>query len=135
MQGAKTSNRSIVITVAEFGQPRMFPAMVADKYVWLTWSSAFLVPWIALFVGVPLFRRVMVLSSVFTMPFGLTEPLFVPRYWNPPSLFDLARRTGFDLESLIFCLAIGGVGVVLYNAITRRTLQPVGILERHRARH
>lgn len=109
--------------------------MVADKYVWLTWSSAFLVPWIALFVGVPLFRRVMVLSSVFTMPFGLTEPLFVPRYWNPPSLFDLARRTGFDLESLIFCLAIGGVGVVLYNAITRRTLQPVGILERHRARH
>jgi hypothetical protein len=32
----------------------------------------------------------------------LTEPLFVPDYWNPPSLFDLARRSGFDIESVIF---------------------------------
>jgi hypothetical protein len=109
--------------------------MVADKYVWVTWSSAFLVPWIALFLGFSFSRRVIILSSVFTMPFGLTEPLFVPRYWNPPSLFDLARHTGFDLESLIFCFAIGGVGVVLYNAITHRTLQNVGIHEQNRARH
>lgn len=109
--------------------------MVADQYVWITWSSAFLAPWTGLFLGVPRLRRVMVLSSVFTTPFGLTEPLFVPRYWNPPSLFNLAQRTGFDLESLIFCFAIGGVGVILYSAITRETFQSIRTPQRHRARH
>lgn len=54
--------------------------------------------------------------SLATAPFGLTEPLFVPEYWNPPTLFDLAQRTGFDLESLIFCFGIGGVSSVLYSA-------------------
>jgi len=68
---------------------------MADHYVWLVWASAFLFPWLVLFVGLPRYRRAMLWSSVFTMPMGLTEPLFVPAYWNPPSLFDLAARTGF----------------------------------------
>jgi hypothetical protein len=69
------------------------------------------------------------------MPFGLTEPLFVPRYWNPPSLFNLAQRTGFDLESLIFCFAIGGVGVVLYDLVTGAAVRPVERCERTARRH
>ena len=63
--------------------------------------------------------------SLATTPFGLTEPLFVPEYWNPPTLFDLAQRTGFDLESLIFCFGIGGVGSVLYSILTHRNDIPV----------
>ena len=55
---------------------------------------------------------------MFTTPFGLTEPLFVPEYWLPPSLFDLAENTGFDIESLIFCFAIGGMGAVFYNLLS-----------------
>lgn len=51
----------------------------------------------------------MIWASVMTMPLGLTEPLFVPAYWNPPSLFNLAQRTGFDIESLIFAFAIGAL--------------------------
>ncbi len=82
--------------------------MIPDAHVWLIWSSAFLVPWVALYLAYPRHRRVMVRASLLTMPFGLTEPLFVPEYWNPPSLFGLAQRTGFDVESLIFCFAIGG---------------------------
>lgn len=74
-------------------------------------------------------------ASVLTMPFGLTEPLFVPEYWNPPSLFDLAQRTGFDVESLIFCFAIGGVGAVLVNVLTRREVRPLGQSDRHHPRH
>jgi hypothetical protein len=77
----------------------------------------------------------MILASVFTAPFGLTEPLFVPRYWNPPSLFDLAQRTGFDVESLIFCFGIGGVGAVLVNVLTQRIAVPVGSAERHHPTH
>ena len=55
--------------------------------------------------------------SVATMLFGFTEPLFVPEYWSPPSLFKLAEKTGFDIESFIFSFAIGGIGVVLYRLL------------------
>ncbi|MDO8502012.1 MAG: lycopene cyclase domain-containing protein [Gemmatimonadaceae bacterium] len=94
-------------------------------YVWLIWSSAFLLPWIALYLSNPLLRTVMWRASLATAVLGLTEPIFVPGYWNPPSLFDLVQRTGFDIESVIFSFAIGGVGVVLYNALTRTHLVPV----------
>ena len=79
------------------------------QHIWLLWSSAFLLPWAVLFALCPQHRKVMLWASVFTAPFGLTEPLFVPKYWNPPSLFNLAQVTGFDIESLIFSFAIGGV--------------------------
>ncbi len=109
--------------------------MPSDHYVWLTWSSAFLLPWLGLLVAFPRHRSVMLWASTLTMPFGLTEPLFVPQYWNPPSLFDLAQRTGFDIESFIFSFGIGGVGAVLYNILTGQNLRPIGMRERHRKRH
>lgn len=59
----------------------------------------------------------------------------MPEYWNPPSLFDLAQRAGFDIESLIFCFSIGGVGVVLYNGLTGKRLTPVSHHERNSGRH
>jgi len=59
----------------------------------------------------------MLWSSALTASFGLTEPLFVPAYWNPPSLFDLAHRTGFDIESLIFCFATGGLAAAGYRVL------------------
>ena len=86
-------------------------------FVWLIWASAFLLPWLALFAALPHLRRRMLWASVLTMPFGLTEPIFVPAYWNPPSLFDLALRTGFDMESLIFCFAIGGLAAAGYRSL------------------
>ncbi len=81
------------------------------------WASAFLVPWIALFVVWPTLRRPMLWASALTIPLGLTEPLFVPAYWNPPSLFNMAQRTGFDIESLIFCFAIGGLAAAGYRVL------------------
>ncbi len=92
--------------------------MISDQYVWLAWAAAFLVPWAALYTVFPMHRASMRWASLYTMPFGLTEPLFVPRYWNPPSLFDVAQRTGFDVESLIFTFGVGGVAAVLYPALT-----------------
>lgn len=109
--------------------------MIPERYVWAVWSLAFLVPWGVLFAGRPDHRRPMLWASVFTAPFGLTEPLFVPEYWSPPSLFDLARRTGFDIESVVFSFGIGGVAAVLYNALTRRWLEMVGADHRARRRH
>jgi hypothetical protein len=109
--------------------------MIPDSYAWLIWSSASLVPWLILFQTARRWRKVMGLVSVFTMPFGLTEPLFVPRYRNPPSLFGLAQRTGFDIESLIFCFGMSGVCAVLYDVVTARNLQMVAVAERHGRRH
>ncbi len=106
-----------------------------QHYVWLVWSSAFLIPWAALYLAKPALREVMLRASLTTMLFGLTEPIFVPEYWNPPSLFELAQRTGFDIESLIFSFALGGIGTVLYDALTGRTLMPASAALRHAPRH
>jgi len=103
------------------------------NHIWLLWSAAFLLPWLALFLAFPRHRKVMRQASIFTMPFGLSEPLFVPAYWNPPTLFALAQRTGFDIESLIFSFAIGGVAAVLYNILTASL--PVPMPETHHRRH
>lgn len=107
---------------------------MTGHYVWLVWSSAFLVPWLLLFLAFERHRRQMGWTSLLMAPFGLTEPLFVPEYWNPPSLFELAQRTGFDIESIIFSFAIGGIGSVLYNIITRRRLEPLQPVDRHQTR-
>ncbi|NNM33586.1 MAG: hypothetical protein HKO53_11000, partial [Gemmatimonadetes bacterium] len=114
-----------------FREARVIPS----EYVWLFWSIAFLVPWLGMYAAFPRHRRAMVWSSIFTTPFGLTEPLFVPEYWSPPSLFDLAMRTGFDIESLVFCFGIGGVGAVLVNLLTGQRGMAVPESERHGRRH
>lgn len=107
----------------------------SDQYIWLLWSSAFLIPWLLVYVVFPAQRRAMLWASLFTTPFGLTEPLFVPEYWMPPSLFDLAENTGFDIESLIFCFGIGGIGSVFYNLLSKKIPQPVASCERDHSRH
>ena len=96
-------------------------------YVWLLWAGAFLLPWYGLYLANRPMRGVMMRTSLVTAAFGLTEPIFVPSYWLPPSLFDLAQRTRFDIESFIFSFAIGGLGVVAYNALTRTHLVPFAV--------
>lgn len=60
-------------------------------------------------------KKEMLIVSIWTSLLGLTEPFFVPEYWNPPSLFNLAQTTGFDIESLIFAFSIGGLAVSIYE--------------------
>jgi hypothetical protein len=108
---------------------------IGFRYVWLIWSSAFMLPWLMLYVLTPGVRRIMRRASLLTSVFGLTEPIFVPAYWNPPSLFDLAQRTGFDMESLIFCFAIGGIGAAAYRAVSATPEWVMSDSERHSSRH
>ncbi len=104
-------------------------------YVWLAWSSAFVLVAAGLYLLNPRDRKVMWRASLATALLGFTEPLFVPVYWNPPSLFELARRTGFDIESLIFAFGIGGIGVVLYTTFTKQHRIPVSAEEKLQPRH
>jgi len=105
------------------------------QYVWFNWSIIILVVWWVIYRFKPAFRKVMLKMSLITAPFGLTEPLFVPEYWFPPSLFDLAVRTGFDIESIIFSFAIGGIGSVLYQLVFKQTILEIDTKERNHARH
>ncbi|OPY36423.1 MAG: hypothetical protein A4E35_01962 [Methanoregula sp. PtaU1.Bin051] len=91
------------------------PAHVA----WLTWSLILLLIWAIVRYRIRSreIRHEMLVVSLCTMLLGFTEPIFVPAYWDPPSLFDLAWKTGFDLESFIFSFAIGGLGYALYMVI------------------
>jgi hypothetical protein len=88
-----------------------------SPYAYLALSSALFVAWLGLAAVRRDIRREMVRVSIGTMFLGLTEPLFVPEYWNPPTLGDLARRTGFDLESVLFSFAIGGIVFAAYHVL------------------
>lgn len=105
--------------------------MLGYQYVWLLWSLALLAAFATIYTVARRQRRQMLLVGAATAPFGLTEPLFVPEYWSPPSLFDLAERTGFDLESIIFTFSIGGIAAVLFNLITSREPRPARIAAMH----
>jgi hypothetical protein len=87
------------------------------ELVWLGWSLLLLGIWCTVYGALKEkgSRHEMIVVSAWTSLLALTEPLFVPKYWNPPSLFGLAQSTGFDLESFIFCWGIGGLAVVLYE--------------------
>ena len=106
-----------------------------STYAYLLLSAGLFVVWLILYGVRPDLRRPTLRISLGTMPLGLTEPLFVPAYWNPPTLFDLARRTGFDLESLLFSFAIGGIVFAAYDALGATA--PAGSMraERHDPRH
>jgi len=77
----------------------------------------------------------MFVVSLWTSLLGLTEPLFVPEYWSPPSLFNLAQTTGFDIESFIFAFGVGGLAVIIYERIFRIKHEQVSREEKHKPRH
>ena len=102
---------------------------------WLTFSLMFLIAWLLVFLFRKGLRKEMLLTSFITMFAGFTEPLFVPEYWNPPSLFNLAAKTGFDIESFIFAFAVGGVGSVLYEFLTKEKHKKLSKHEKHKKTH
>lgn len=104
-------------------------------YAYLTASILLLLVWLYLYWTKPKVRRKMLLISFLAAPLGLTEPLFVPSYWLPFTLFDLARQTRFDLESLLFSFAVGGITAVLYESLWGKLRKPVNVYEMHKDRH
>jgi hypothetical protein len=77
----------------------------------------------------------MLVVSLWTSLLGLTELLFVPAYWNPPSLFNLAQRIHLDIESLLFSFGVGGLTVVIYEWIFPVRHRTASAGERHMRRH
>lgn len=107
------------------------------QYAWLIWSLILAGVWLVIYLALDTKdkKREMLAVSLWTSLLGLTEPLFVPEYWSPPSLFNLALRTGFDIESLIFSFGIGGIAVIIYEWIFRTKHQAMPQTEQHHPRH
>lgn len=107
------------------------------QYVWFVWSLILLAIWgcIYFFLKDKQSRKEMFLVSLLALPLGLTEPIFVPKYWNPPSIFNLAQNTGFDIESFIFSFAVGGIAVIIYELIFKSKHKRMSEQEMHKMRH
>jgi len=111
---------------------------LTGQYAWLVWSLLLLAVWFGVYSslsGRRVSRKEMLLVSVWTALLGLTEPLFVPEYWDPPSLFDLARRTGFDLESIIFAFSAGGLAAVGFERLFPARHRALPAAAHHAPRH
>ncbi len=104
-------------------------------YAYLIMSTGLFVVWLVLYVVRVDLRRTTLRVSLATALLGFTEPLFVPKYWNPYTLLDLARRTGFDIESLLFCFAVGGIVFAVYEVIFRMAPSESMVGERHERKH
>lgn len=107
------------------------------QYIWLGGSLVLLLIWVAVYFSLrrKKSKQEMLIVSLWTSLLGLTEPIFVPEYWNPPSLFNLAQKTGFDIESLIFAFAIGGLAVVIYEWFFKIKHKEVSLHEKKHSRH
>lgn len=107
------------------------------QFAWLLWSLILIVIWALVYALLKSkgSKEEMLLVSLWTSLLGFTEPFFVPEYWNPPSLFDLAHRTVFDIESFVFSFAIGGIAVAIYERIFRTSHEHIKSHERHSPRH
>jgi len=106
--------------------------METVQYAWLIWSLLLLAVWAVVYVSLASkeSKKEMLVVSLWTSLLGATEPLFVPEYWSPPSLFDLALRTGFDIESFLFAFGIGGLAAVIYekmHPVAHRRMPPARI--------
>src|SRR5580700_10993231 len=106
-------------------------------YAWFAWSVLLLLVWARVYRSLrsSQSRREMMVVSLWTSLLGLSELLFVPAYWNPPSLFGLAQRMHLDIESLLFSFGLGGLTVVIYEWIFPARHRTVAVGERHMRRH
>jgi hypothetical protein len=108
------------------------------QFAYLIWSLILLAIWgtFYFFLKDRESKKEMLLVSLWSMPLGLFEWFFVPAYWTPLTLFDLAARTGLDIETFVFAFAGAGIVSVLYeSAIPGRRHEAVPLYERRLPRH
>lgn len=107
-------------------------------YAYLIGSLGLLLIWLSVWLSLKAnadSRSAMLKVSLATSLLGLSEPLFVPAYWNPPTLFNLAQETGFDIESLIFSFAVGGITTAAYELLWKSHYNKIPTEARQHRRH
>lgn len=87
--------------------------------------------WLLFFVLRKDLRKEMFFGSILALPFGLIESLWVPEYWNPPSLFNLMSKYGSGIESFLLCFVCGGVAAVIYEIISRKKVVKIRLKSKY----
>lgn len=107
------------------------------QFAYLLGSLFLLLIWVFVFLKLKSKegKKEMLKASIATSLLGLTEPIFVPEYWNPPTIFDLAQKTGFDIESFIFSFAVGGIAVSAYEIFAKVKHGKLSAHATHEPRH
>ncbi|HLE49691.1 MAG TPA: lycopene cyclase domain-containing protein [Patescibacteria group bacterium] len=104
-------------------------------YAYLIGSLLLLVVWFGLFLAKPKLRKKMLWVSGLTTTLGLTEPIFIPKYWAPLTLFDWGRKYHLDIESFIFSFAVSGVAAVIYEFLTGKREKRLAHRVQHQVHH
>ncbi len=90
------------------------------QYAYFIGCLIFFLVWLAFFILRKDLRKEMIFGSLLALPFSFSEILWVPEYWNPPSLFNLISKYGVGIESFLFCAICGGVAAVAYEVVYRK---------------
>lgn len=101
---------------------------ISIQHIWLSGSLGLLFYWLFIYfllVEGKEKKKRMLIASLWTSLLGLIQPILVPEYWSPPTLFNLTQRIGFNIESFIFAFSIGGIALVIYGAIFKTKHLPV----------
>lgn len=81
--------------------------------------------WLIIYMWRKDLRKEMLWGGVLGLPFGLSNFLWVPEYWDPPVLFNLVHRIGFSIEDLLFAFIAASTAAVAYEIVTRRTVYKI----------
>jgi hypothetical protein len=71
-------------------------------------------------------------GSLIAAPMALTNILFVPQYWTPPSLFNLDQKIRVGIEDVLWAAAVGGIASVIGEILLRERLSAMRSVARRR---
>ena len=99
-------------------------------YSYLVGTFIFWVAWVLCSVLGRQYRSEIRWGTLIAAPMALTNLLFVPEYWTPPSLFDLDQKIRVGIEDFLWAAAVGGIAAVVGEILLKERLATV-----RKARH
>ncbi|MFA4818562.1 MAG: lycopene cyclase domain-containing protein [Patescibacteria group bacterium] len=93
------------------------------QYAYIIGCGLLLVPWLIIFVRRVDLRKEMIWAGIIGSLLAITDFLYVPEYWRPPTIFNLVNKVGFSIEDLVFGFLGGGLASVIFEFIEQRKLK------------
>ena len=98
-------------------------------YSYLIGALLFDAAWLAVFIFGKSYRPQIIWGTLICAPLALTNILFIPQYWTPPSLFNLDQRFRVGIEDVLWAGAVGGIAsaigeIFLKERLAARRKQP-----------
>jgi hypothetical protein len=103
--------------------------MISDQYGWLIFNVLMALMWVVFYIMYPWCRNIMLKLGLLCCPYAFAEIVYIPKYWNPPSVFDITtlffnKLVRIEVEAFICAFIVAGVGGVIYSVFTNQRVQP-----------